>query len=290
MRSMYVMGVVVWAMAVSLVGPASIGAEEVSPSLAREMAKMEGPDVDRALAVVTAMQAQGMAEAQAVTLLEMVRRAHEEGTPAHPLLDKAEEGLAKRVRGDQLLSAMERVHQRYRDAGAWSEGMAGDAATHRRMTGAMADALAAGMTHDDMARLRERMMARDGETDGALAEESVLAVREMVRARVGSASATDTVDAALEQGYGAGEMAQLRETFHQKAGQGNGEMLANQYTQAIRGGMSASDLGTHSSRHGAQNGSGASGHGSMGGSGSGSGGNGSSGGGGHGGGGHGGNK
>lgn len=273
-----------------------VGAAELSQRVRLELTEMErqGMGVERAMAVMEAMAAQNMGEERALKVLGMVRLAHEEGIQPGALLGKAEEGLAKRVRGDQVVAALEQVRQRHRYAGAWSRELAGDEATRRRLADTVTDAMAAGMQSGDLDRLRERLRAREMKNDPGLCEETALTLREMVRSRVPSQSAAEALEAALEKGYAARDMEQLRMLFRAQVRQGDGAVLMRGYTQAIRNGASVSELGTRGGSGGAGSGSpsrqgtGGGGQGTSGGSSSGSGssngGSGSSGGSGHGGG------
>lgn len=265
MKKTHVAKAMVLAVMMVLTGLSGVWGEGLSSRLRLAISHMEGEGLggDRAEAVVTAMQARNMGEEQALKVLEMVRRAHEEGVPPGALLGKAEEGLAKGVTGDQVVAALERVRHRYRYAGDWARDLVDDQAVQQRLRKTVADAMAAGMEQGDLERVRERLRIRNLDKEPGLCEETALAFREMVRSRVRSAVAQEAVAAALEGGYGADDMARFRKTFTTQARKGDGEGLARRYTHAIRNGASASELGA-SSGHSGTGGGGSShgGHGS----------------------------
>ncbi|WP_300670147.1 hypothetical protein [Desulfoluna sp.] len=267
-----------------LLGVASMGMAEAEKETVGERSQHEyqwmsqhGMDETRIQAVVSGMEAQGIQEPEMDAFIGTLRGALEEGLPPEPFMRKAEEGLAKRVQGEVMVKAMERVRERYRYAHAWSDELVPDEGATASVTEIVADAMAAGMEIGDLDTLKTRLRDRDRVKDPALCEESALMLKEMVQLRLRSHTAAEAVGAALDQGYDTADMARFRHMVTSQMGQGDGEGMMHRYTYSIRNGATASELGS-SGGHGNSSSGGHSGSGSDGGSSGNSGSSGSSGG------------
>lgn len=253
---------------------------------ARQMVSM-GVPVEAAAKMQNRFEKQQMLRAR-----NIIQNAIQQGVPVGPVVDKALEGMAKNVSEQQIVRAMEQVRNRFAVAQFEARQITRNRSRQQSMTRDMAHAMAAGMPPEDVSaiaaqiRSRQRTMAR--EAYEALAQETCLTARDMARMGVSSQTVKDTVSMALQNGFSATQMNQMRSRFmHQSQNMSPG-LVANQFKSHMR-------TGKDFSREGAGGGSGSSGTGSGvnggGGAGSGSGGNGNGGGsggsgGGHGGGGH----
>ena len=72
-----------------------------------------GIDGEQAIHMTRQMLANRFEEQQVLRAQRMVGQARKEGLPVSPLMDKAYEGMAKRVEAGNILKAMERVRARY---------------------------------------------------------------------------------------------------------------------------------------------------------------------------------
>ncbi len=179
---------------------------------------------------------------------EIVMGALAEGLPAGPVMRKAYEGLAKNAREQDVVNAMERTRARYSLAYRTARKVTESAVEKAQTGNAIAEGMAAGLTARDADRICDRLQTRDRDRTkdrtNALARESFMAAREMVRYRVPSDVASEAVCTALEKQYEAKDMEMLRSSFMKNARYGNAARLAREYASRIRGGMSSGELGS----------------------------------------------
>ena len=214
---------------------------------------------------------------------EMLMNAVREGLPTEPIMDKAYEGMAKKVQSETIVQAMEIVRSRYafayRQAGLLTKEM--DQVCS--LGNLMANTLSAGMEQGDMAilsdRLKERIAQKDKDQEHKLATETFRTARDMARLGASPTSVIDVISQALSHQYSAQEMETLRNSFIHNARQGAVDTLAKSYAGKIGEGTSAQGLGSPDAaglgESGSGGGSGNSGSGGSGGGSSGSGGSGS---------------
>ncbi|MFC1896496.1 hypothetical protein ACFL0Q_07560 [Thermodesulfobacteriota bacterium] len=223
----------------------------------------------------------------------VIESAVESGLPTSPVVNKAFEGMAKGVEAPRIVQAMELVRSRYEFGYGNARSVANSEEGTRDLGEIIAQGLAAGVTQQDMervtSRLREISSLRDQAHQYALCTETMRTARDMARLGIASEAVTDVAILALDQGYEAKEMSQMRQRIMDQARLQSPQELAQRASHAIRRGVSpeSSDfMGESSSRasagfeggagEGAGDGSGA-GAGASGGSGAGSGGAGSGG-------------
>ncbi|MGD9366140.1 MAG: hypothetical protein PVH87_10605 [Desulfobacteraceae bacterium] len=212
---------------------------------------------------------------QMVRARNIIQNAIQQGVPVDPVVDKALEGMAKNVSEQQIVRAMEQVRNRFAVAQLEARQITRNRSRQQTMTRTMAHTMAAGMPPEDVSaiaaqiRSRQRTMAR--EEYEALAQETCLTARDMARMGVSSQTVKDTVSMALQNGFSATQMNQMRSRFMHQSQNTSPGLVANQFKSHVRAGKDFS-------REGAGGGSGSSGTGSGvnsgGGAGSGSGGNG----------------
>jgi uncharacterized protein YoaH (UPF0181 family) len=253
---------------------------------------------------VREMSAQGVPEAQAREMLtQMVRSRFQEqnrvraqqvvmeaaraGLPTEPVMSKAMEGMAKQVREQNVVAAMETVRDRYAHANRTARSLTDDAAVAGALTGFIADSMAAGMTSEDVeavaaqlqARTQNRQETRNRAEDEQLAIQTLQTVRTTARLGMPSSDVSDIVCQALRNQYTYREMNQLRHRFANQAAQGaTGKQIAGRHAASIGKGGNSGDSGAGGSG-GGSGGSGGGAGGSGGGSGGAGGGSGGSGGG-----------
>ncbi len=221
----------------------------------REMAGM-GIDAGQLERLNTRMQEQNYTNANILRIHEQIRAAVAAGLPGGPVIEKANEGLAKRVGPQATERALQQVRKRYEYAYGWTRSLAVREDTLAETGDTVAEAMAAGLQQRDLERIRERLHTKmHAMEDSGLCLETARTLRTMTRARVSSQTAADAVDEALKNGYTAQEMRQLREAFQRQSRSGNATSIAKGYTESIRGGGSAASLG----HGGGQGGSGSAG-------------------------------
>lgn len=217
-------------------------------------------------------------EEQSLRVHAVIQNTLKAGLPAQPVALKAQEGLSKNVEPARLVAAMQRVQARYGFAYAQARSLGADA----KVGNTLAESLAAGLNERDCERLTAQLRdrSRDRLRDQDYLNETCQTIRELARQGVASGTISRVMGEAINKGYTAREMAQLRAAFKKEAGWSSPESVARAYAGAIAGGSRGGQLGSRSGS-GAGGGMGGNAGGSGGGangSGSGSGGSGGSGG------------
>ncbi|MBN2283596.1 MAG: hypothetical protein JXO48_06875 [Deltaproteobacteria bacterium] len=235
-----------------------------------------GMDEDAAVHLTQAMIGSHMSEELTLRAQGVLKDAASEGLPLEPIMNKAYEGMAKKVHADRVVRAMEAVRSRY--AYAYEKvGLLVQERSHLRSAGdILADGLAAGLGPEDaqrlVTRLRDMKRDRTQEEVEALAEETFRTTRDMARAGVSSSLATETLMQALQHRFGVREMAMLRASFMRGIERSEPNRLAQNYAARIGRGEQAGSLDSSGSGSGkGTESSGGSGSGASGGTGGGSG-------------------
>ena len=202
----------------------------------------------------------------------IIMNAQREGVPVGPIMNKAHEGMTKRVQHKNLVQAMERVRSRYAFAYQQAKTITQSRAQMHHIGNTIAQGLAAGMNQEDVGRIMQRFQHRAQEMTRAdaeeLARETFTATRTMARLGVSSKAATELVCQALQNRYTAREMKTMRNSFMTRSRNENPTNLAKSYANEIQGGKGSGSPGSPdmggsgpSSDHGGSGGKGGSGGG-----------------------------
>jgi uncharacterized membrane protein YgcG len=252
-----------------------------------------GVDLGDALDMTRAMLQNRFERGQIIEAQQVVVAARAQGCPAGPVINKAYEGIVKKVPAERIVQAMQRVQQRYAAAYHYAGTLAAGREELRRVGDRLAEGMTAGLDQEDSARIMQQVDMRmrtmtQHQASVDLAVETAATARDLARLGVPSQDTAEMVCQALQHNYQANNMIRLRQQFRDQLGQETPQKLAHRYIRAFQNGQNpASDMqgpgqyGQHgsASMHGAGSDSGG---GSMSGGGnSGSGGHGGSGGGGN---------
>lgn len=271
----------------------TLGFAEESPALSQraiesiqqqthEMRALGVPE-SQARKMLTLMVQKTFQKQTRIRARQVIITAAKEGLSTEPIINKAMEGMAKQVREQNIIVAMEAVYRRHAHANQLARSLSNDKENIEIMTQTIADSMAAGMKSTDIksvvARLQVRTLqqTRNRSENDNLAIQTMKTVCTMARLGVESSIVSDILRNALQNQYSPQEIKQLRQLLTQKANIISPRQVANQYASSIgkagkTGGSDGSSNGGSSSK-----GSGG-GNGSNGGSGSGGGGSGGSGG------------
>ena len=214
----------------------------------REMSELGIPEA-QARKMLTQMVQNRFEKQNRVRAQQVVMDAAKAGLPTEPVMSKAMEGMAKQARQQQVIAAMETVHNRYAHASRSAKSLSENKKSIETLTTAMADSMAAGMTVQDMeavmaqlqVQVQNRQQTRNKEEDDQLAIETMQTVRTMARLGVPSSDVSDTVCQALQNQYTHREMKQLRHQIAKNANQQTPQQIANKHAGSIgKGGNSGS--------------------------------------------------
>lgn len=184
------------------------------------------------------MQTRSIIQAQQVVLGE--QRA---GYGYQQTTDKIYEGLSKGVSDNGIIQAMERVAQRNQSAEKLANQLATQAREREQLRDLIASSQAAGLQQQDATALADRLRTQSKTQDRQqLYEQCYLTARELVRRGVQSHAATSLINRSLDHHYSVQEMETLRKSFIEQNRKQTATTLAQQYSNRISAGCSATDL------------------------------------------------
>jgi hypothetical protein len=212
----------------------------------REMIQ-SGIDTDNAIRMTKLMLQNQFSLEQALRAQKAIMNAQKEGLPVEPIMNKAYEGMVKQVQAKNIVQAMEHVRTRYAFAYAQARVLTKERSQVRTIGNTIAKSFTAGMNQKDiqgiMDRLQERTQQMTQSQTMELAKESFMTARDMARLGLSSKTTTNLVCLALQKGYTARKMENMRNSFMTQSRSSHPTHLANSYSNAIKGGKNADSLG-----------------------------------------------
>jgi hypothetical protein len=177
----------------------------------------QGFNPQEAIGMTRQMLASNFSEQHVLQAQAILMNARKQGLPTEPMMTKAYEGMAKQVQAAAVVKAMEQVRSRYEFATKQAGTVTNERAGINRMAGVLAGSLAAGIHNEDAERimqaLRERTRNMTQAHSQELAMQTLMTTQTMARLGMQSKSAGDSVCQALQQGYSAQEMHNMRNTI-----------------------------------------------------------------------------
>jgi hypothetical protein len=177
---------------------------------------------------------------------EIVMNAKQEGLPPEPIMSKVYEGIAKQVRMENIVKAMERIRSRHAFAYEQAKKMVQKQDQVNSLRNIISDSNAAGISNEDighiMAEFQKRAEHMERVHADELAMESLKTARFMARVGVPSEETKEVISQALRHRYSAWDMITLRNRFKTQYGHSDPESLAREYKRQIQKGRDAGAL------------------------------------------------
>ena len=206
----------------------------------------EGTPTDAAINFTRAMFQHRFRAEEILKAQDIIIEAKQQGLPVEPIMNKAYEGVIKQAKDVQIVSAMEKVRNRYSIAHQLSNEIAQEHKKKVQIRNTIAASLSAGLHEKDIDKIMNAFKARIQNQSrrqyADLALESFKASRDMARLGVNSQAITDVVCQAIEKNYQANEMQQLRQTFRQRSRNEDPQGLAHRFAWAFAHGQKIEDL------------------------------------------------
>jgi hypothetical protein len=215
----------------------------------------------------------GFSATQISQIGQQLQTATEERDTQHAMINKVQEGLAKKVGPEGIINAVVRVRERYATAMRIAKQIVKERPTAVGAT--IAEGMSSGLTQQDADKIANALQVRSQQmnqaSQQALASQTMATSRDIVRMGVSSALTSEVVGEALAQGYDAASMELLRQTFNAQKNHSDMNQMARQLGLAVHQGVKAGDLGKSLGKgsHGSGTSSGGAGAGGSGGSGGG---------------------
>lgn len=191
-----------------------------SPALQASTEKLlaAGADAGQVVELTARMAESGYDEVRMIEVQQLIGESVEEDLPSAPLLNKAREGLAKKVPASLLLKAMEQVRNRYREAYRYARSLSKDNPEREALGQLLVNVQTAGLAGPELEGMMAAVQARVGKSGTAgeqqqLIRQSLLLAREMSRQGAAPDLAAKVVSALLEKGADSGELAEVSAGF-----------------------------------------------------------------------------
>ncbi len=254
----------------------------------QDLIQMPAPIKDRARAmiqkgipgrdVIQLIQAMDINRFQKEQILKaqaIVLEAQNRGLPTKPVINKALEGMAKKVAPERTLQAMEAVSSRYAFAFDQAHSITKKTEQTERLGNMLAESLSAGLKEQDASRimnqLRERSAKMNQDRMNELAAVCLAMARDMSRLGVSSPLSSQVISGALSKGLNAADIVGMHQSLLSKARTDSAQAVSQKLARGMQHSLSEQEPGS-AAGYGGQSGSGGSG-GAGGGGGGGSGGN-----------------
>ncbi len=189
-------------------------------------------------------------EKQMLAAHEVLMKARRQNLDTEPVMNRFNEGAAKKEKAAASIKAMEQVRSNYETAGGLAGKMTQDSSQVKAMTREMAECMDAGVTKKNMEQistmLQEKTKAMNPGDGQALNNATMNTVKQMARSGADSGSVARVVKNAFAKGYTAKDMEQLRNSFaEQVKNAGEATALANSYANAVKNGAKADEVGNY---------------------------------------------
>jgi len=198
-----------------------------------------GVPTEPARNMLTAMHQHQFTNRNIVRAQQEVMNCAKAGLPTEPLMIKASEGMAKKASEQQIIAALQAVHNRYAHANRMAKKLSSDNNTVDTLTHSIADSLAAGMRARDMEAItlqlknQNKAQIKNKSEEDKLTTQTMLTTRTMARLGIHSSEVSDTICQALQNNYSYQEMEQLQYQMANKAHQVSPQQIAHQHANAI---------------------------------------------------------
>lgn len=199
-----------------------------------------GLEKDDGLLMARTMIKSRFEESHVVQAQYIVVRALEKNLPVEAIINKAYEGMAKRVPAELVLKAMEKVSSRYEYAYNLAGQLSQEEKIKYRFGSDLVGGLTAGLTRKDVEQIVSQLKEKARDISKVellgLVSECLLLSRDMARRGVSSFTATRVVSQAVKKGFSAQEVRSMRNSLMSMSAQGSMELAAKGYLNTIRDG------------------------------------------------------
>ena len=197
---------------------------------------------ERAIAVTRAMLQNRFEAPQIAEVHRVLLKAQNQGLPPGPIIDKALEGMAKHVRADRIVRAMDAVRSRHDFSLRQARKLTARKSQQVQMGHVIAAGLTAGLTPQSVesitAGLLERSRTMKTHQRDLLALETFKMARDMARLGVTPTQTAAVVCQALQHQFSARQMQNMRTAFRDDSRTTAPQSLAASYGRSIQQGKS----------------------------------------------------
>ena len=185
--------------------------------------------------VTRAMDKAGFTEKQVAQVESRLDFARQKGLPEDVMVDKLQEGIAKKIAPNRIVQAIERISSRYSHAHQLAGNLVKDDRKVAQLGNIVASGMAAGLTVGAAEKIMNEVKAKQpsGTKNYPMAKEAMLMARDLTRRGITSETTVEVVERALQKGLNVDEMRVIRGAFNKQGTQSSIESFAKGNMSAV---------------------------------------------------------
>ncbi len=188
---------------------------------------------------------------------QILINSQKENIPIEPIINKANEGIAKKIASKNIIQAIKKVQNRHVFASKQAKIITEDKNEADFLSNTIVEGLSAGINDNDINKtvqvLRQKTKHLNKAQVKELSIETFQTTKFMARLGVGSPDATEIVCEGLKQGYSARDFNKLRSFFQIEVQRGNPSVIAEKYRKRIKKGIYPEQISSENNNENANN-------------------------------------
>lgn len=177
-----------------------------------------GLDAGSLIPLTTTLHESGFTDQQIIETQEVIYAAIDQGLPPTPLLDKAQEGLAKHVPAPKIITAMHQVRSRYASAYRRAGSLSGDPVLRADLARMLAGAEAAGIQSAHQEQIITALRLQASETPrprqrDLLLYDTLMTSRDLARRGISSELFSEIITGLLTMGANGSEITSVAQAI-----------------------------------------------------------------------------
>lgn len=206
-----------------------------------------GIDQEKARELTLAMLENRFSPEQVREVHRVFFEARQHNLPLNPLINKADEGMVKRVSPDLIIRAMKMVQSRYAFANRQSRALFPGRSTVSPLNRNIVAGLTAGIKEKEMVRISAALRQRSSRAEeiGRLSSSTFGLVKDIARLGVSSDKAAGLAVQALARDYSAAQIDDIRASFISLSNTNDADELAGSFIKAVQSGKGSGAFSDH---------------------------------------------
>ncbi len=203
-----------------------------------------GIEPEKIQAFTRSMLENRFSQRQVLEAHRIILKARQLNLPIDPLINKANEGMAKRVSPDMIIQAMNRIQSRYTFAERQLKNLSTNRSSINSLSRDIVAGLTAGIVEKEMEKISTALQQRkqNGEEIEQLSVNTYSLAKDMARLGVSSSRVAELVVQVLNRNYSAVHINELKTSFISLSNEKEVNELAGLFSKAIESGKGFEDL------------------------------------------------
>jgi len=206
-----------------------------------------GIDPEKTQALTRSMLENRFSERQVLEAHRIILETRQHNLSIDPLMNKANEGMVKKASPDMIIQAMKRVQSRLAFAERQSKNLSSNRSSINSLSRNIVAGLTAGITEKEMEKISTALQQRkqNGEEIEQLSSNTISMAKDMARLGVSSDRTAGLVVQAIDKGYTAVQISELKTSFISLSNNKEANELAGIFSKAIASGKGFGVLRNH---------------------------------------------